>query len=265
VRDRPAAESADTPSCIAAPAPKGIDAWQVIVAESAAAAHWRLRRQHDLADEIGARIRGPVIFIWRSQPALIVTRGQTRWPDFEAAGARLAEMGWPVLVRMSGGGAFPISPGTVQIAMIARHPCMGHSMEAIYSRLGSLIASALAEIDILARFGETPGTFCNGRHDLVVADRKIAGLAQHWRHCADGGRCITASASVLVDADIDEFVRIVDRFNGLCERVIDIRADTITTVRDHCAAAVRSQRNLATEFSFLLAAAARRGIRTRYS
>ncbi len=265
MRDRPAAESADTPTCIATPAPRSIDAWRVIVAESSAAAYCRLRRQHDLADEIGAGIRGPAIFIWRSQPALIVTRGQTRWPGFEAAAARLAEMGWPVLVRMSGGGAFPISPGTVQIAMIARHPCLGHSMEAIYGRLGSLIASALAELDISARFGETPGTFCNGRHDLVVADRKIAGLAQHWRHCADGGRCITASASVLVDADVDEFARIVDRFNGLCERAIDIRSDTVTTVRDHCAAAVQSQRNLATEFSFRLAAAARRDIRTRYS
>ena len=46
-------------------------------------------------------------------------------------------------VRRFGGGAFPIGPGTVQIAVTARYPGLGNSIEAIYDRLGLLIATTL--------------------------------------------------------------------------------------------------------------------------
>ena len=49
-------------------------------------------------------------------------------------------------MRRSGGGAFPIGPGTVQLAMIARYPDRGMSMDGVYDRLGFLIGSALAAI-----------------------------------------------------------------------------------------------------------------------
>ena len=165
-------------------------------------------------------------------------------PDFEAAASRLAGMGWPVLVRRSGGGAFPIGPGTVQIAMIARYPDRGISMDGVYDRLGFLIGSALAEFGIAARVGDTRGAFCDGRHDLVVADRKIAGLAQHWRPCGGGERCVTAAASVLVDADVGELGGIVDWFHAICGQAIDIRPEAMTTVvtaamRLRCHTAIR--------------------------
>ncbi len=153
-------------------------------------------------------------------------------------------MGWPVLVRTSGGGAFPISPGTVQVAMIARYADLGMSMDGVYKRLGLLIYSALAEFGIAARVGDTRGAFCDGRHDLVVADRKIAGLAQHWGVRGRGERCVTGAASVLVDADIDELVEIVDRFHAACGRRIDIRPEAMTTMRHVCDAGALSHRDL---------------------
>jgi octanoyl-[GcvH]:protein N-octanoyltransferase len=160
-----------------------------VVAERPGPAKLGLKREHDIAGEVGAGTRNATIFIWRSQRALIVARGQAQWSKFEAAATRLAREGWPVLVRRSGGGAFPIGPGTVQLAMIARYPDRGMSMDGVYDRLSFLIGSALAEFGIAARVGCTRGAFCDGRHDLVVADRKIAGVAQHWRPCGRGERC----------------------------------------------------------------------------
>ena len=127
------------------------------MAEHAAAAHVGLQREHDIADEVGAGARGPAIFIWRSQRALIVARSQTHWLNFERAATELAETGWPVLARRSGGGAFPIGPGTVQVAMMARYADLGMSMDGVYDRLGLLIGSALAGFGILARVGDTRG------------------------------------------------------------------------------------------------------------
>lgn|GEM_PF-404884 len=232
--------------------------WQVVVAEYAAAAHVGLQREHGIADAVGAGARGPAIFIWRSQRALIVARSQTRWLNFERAATELAETGWPVLTRRSGGGAFPIGPGTVQVAMMARYADLGMAMDGVYDRLGLLIGSALAGFGILAGVGDTPGAFCDGRHDLVVAGRKIAGLAQHWRLCGGGDRCITAAASVLVDADLAELAGIVDRFHAMCEQRIDIRPQALTTVRHNCDAVALSRRDLTAEFLAHLATAANR-------
>lgn len=232
--------------------------WQVIVAEHAAAAHTGLRREHDIADAVGAGVRGPAIFIWRSQPALIVARSQTRWPNFERAAAELAQTGWPVLVRRSGGGAFPIGPGTAQIAIMARYADLGMAMDGVYDRLGLLIGSALAGFGIVAGVGDSPGAFCDGRHDLVVAGRKIAGLAQHWRLCGRGDRCITAAASVLVDADLAELAGIVDRFHVTCGQRIDIRPDALTTVRHNCDRIALSHCDLTAHFLAHLATDANR-------
>lgn len=236
----------------------GAGGWHVVVAERPESAKLGLQREQDIAAEVGARIRDPTIFIWRSQRALIVSRGQTQWSGFEAAAARFALEGWPVLVRRSGGGAFPISPGTVQLAMIARYPDRGMSMDGVYDRLSFLIGSALAEFGIAAGVGATPGAFCDGHHDLVVAGRKIAGLAQHWRLCDRGERCVTAAASVLVDANVGELAGIVDRLHALCGQAIDIRSGAMTTVRESCGAAAVSRRNTSAEFLQHLAAAAAR-------
>jgi octanoyl-[GcvH]:protein N-octanoyltransferase len=240
------------------PSRTDVNGWQIFVAESVEPAHRGLQREHDIADEVGAGARKPAIFIWRSQRALIVARGQTRWSNFEKVAAELTEMGWPVLVRRSGGGAFPICRGTVQIAMMATYADLGMSMDGVYDRLGFLIGSALTDFGIAACVGDTLGAFCDGRHDLIVAGRKIAGLAQHWRLCGGGERFITAAASVLVEADVDELVGIVDRFHAMCGQAIDIRPEAMTTVRHSCNAVAHSHRNLTAEFSTHLAAAAAR-------
>lgn len=236
--------------------------WQIVVAQSTEPAHIGLQREYEIADEIAAGGRGPAIFIWRSQPALIVTRSQTHWPGFAAAAVASAQMGWPVLVRRSGGGTFPIGPGTVQLAMMAKYPGQSLSMDRVYDRLGILIRAALADFCIAALAGDAPGAFCDGRHDLVVDNRKIAGLAQHWRPCGRAERCVTASASVLVGADLDELTQIIDRFHMLCGQTIAIRREAMTTVRDNCNPGASD--NLPEQFATRLAAAGRRAMRSSY-
>lgn len=239
--------------------------WQVIVADTAQPALLGQRQKHAIADEITAGVRAPTIFVWQCQRALIVAHSQTRWPGYGAAAAALTDTGWPVLVRWSGGGAFPIGPGTVQIAMIARYPDHRISMDSIYERLSFLIGSALAEFGVAVRIGGTPGAFCNGRRDLVVGDRKIAGLAQHWRPSDRGQRSVTAEASVLVNADLGELTSVVNRFHAMCGQTTDFRAEAMTTIADSCAAGARSCRDLTAEFLAHFGAVCRRDLQPLYS
>jgi lipoate-protein ligase A len=77
-----------------------------------------LASQHELADGLTSPSSAPVLLVWRSEPALLVSRTETRLPHFENAVADMRAAGWPVVLRKSGGGACPVGPGTVQVSMI---------------------------------------------------------------------------------------------------------------------------------------------------
>lgn len=122
----------------------------------------------------------PILMAWQAPRALIVGRSDARLPGFARAAEELAAEGWPVLVRRSGGSACPVSPGTLQIALVRASAGQGE-IEAGYRTLASVIETLLSGVNVLCEAGERPGAFCPGRYDLGVGPRKFAGLSQHWR------------------------------------------------------------------------------------
>ncbi|SKA29503.1 lipoate--protein ligase family protein [Consotaella salsifontis] len=168
-----------------------------------------LDRQEHLADAIPDEKR-PALLMWRSPPALIVGRGDTRLPRFEAAVEKLAAEGWPVLVRNSGGLACPVSPGTLQIAL-ARRVVPGGTTEALYEELARLLIAALSPYGLEAVAGERPDAFCPGRYDISLKHTKIAGLSQRWRQ-RSGAFDATTAAALIIDGDPSELARITNLF-----------------------------------------------------
>jgi lipoate-protein ligase A len=176
---------------------------------SFASAQSGLRWQHEAASESSAR-GGPLLLAWRSPRALLVGPGDVHLAGLDAASGALAAEGWPVFVRRSGGSACPVCDGTLQIALV-RPVGPGVGIDSAYRELAGLIGRALAGFGLVAEIGERPRSFCPGRFDMAVGGRKVAGLSQHWRPA--GGRMIaTCAASLIVDADADEFIRIVNLF-----------------------------------------------------
>ena len=104
-----------------------------------------LLRQERLADEISCN--RPRLLLWRAPPALIVGRRDTRLPDFADAVDRLVAKGWPVLIRRSGGGACPISRGTLQIAL-ARTVFTGATIDDAYIEMANMIRTVLEIVRI---------------------------------------------------------------------------------------------------------------------
>ena len=70
-----------------------------------------------------------------------------------------------------------------------------------------------------ASYGSINQSFCDGRFNVAVEGRKLAGTAQRWRACSsrDGDWAILAHAIVLVDAAIEDGVAAVNRFYEYCE------------------------------------------------
>jgi lipoate-protein ligase A len=170
-----------------------------------------LARQQELADGLTSSSSTPFLLVWRSDPALLVSRTETRLPHFEGAVADMRAAGWPVVLRKSGGDACPVGPGTVQVSMI--DPILQQTtINGRYAILAELLQATLCRHRVLADIGLVAGAYCPGAYDLAVAGRKIAGMSQRWFRNRCGVRCAVTAASVNVEEAPDEVACVVNRF-----------------------------------------------------
>jgi len=180
--------------------------------------------------------------VWENARCLVVARSDRRLPGFAAAAAALAAAGWPVVVRESGGSAVPQGPGILSLSLAFRPapgtPC---TIESIYDALCRPVEDALARLGVAAARGEVPGAFCDGRYDLAVLGRKIAGTAQRWRAGPAGPSpergAVLAHAVLLVDVPLAEASAAVNRFYAAAGGARRCDTGASITLREALAAA----------------------------
>ena len=180
--------------------------------------------------------------VWENARCLVVARADRRLPRFAEASAALAGEGWPVVVRESGGTAVPHGPGILSLSLAFRPPAGAPcTLESTYDALCAPLEDALAALGLACSRGEVPGAFCDGRYDLAVLGRKLAGTAQRWR-AGPGGPApergaVLAHAVLLVDADRRELAAAIDRFYAAAGSARRALAEASITVREALAAA----------------------------
>jgi lipoate-protein ligase A len=198
-----------------------------------------LARQQGLAGEIN-RTTMPVLMVWRSHQALLVSRTETRLPCFHQACIKLASTGWPVVPRKSGGGACPVGPGTIQVSTIeAAAP--DATMQAKYAFLAGLIHSTLRDFGIDSQIGPVAEAHCPGRFDVAVEGKKIAGISQHWFRNPRGIRCTVTAASINVEEPPERLADLVNRFYRSAESPGHCEANAITNIRCNVRSLVADQ------------------------
>jgi lipoate-protein ligase A len=172
----------------------------------------------------------PRAVLWHGARGLVAPMSYQRHATLEAVRAAFAADGWPVRLRRSGGGVVPQGPGILNLSLA--YPMQGAPgtlAEAVYARLCDVLASALARLDIAAQPRAVEGSFCDGRFNLAVGTRKIAGTAQYWRR---GGarQAVLAHALLLVDADVVELTARANDFEAALGSSRRYRAEVLTTV-----------------------------------
>lgn len=151
-----------------------------------------LDAERALLDEVcgGAREHG--LLLWQPcDRALVMPRRMERLEGFAPASAAVAERGWPVLLRDTGGEPVPQSPGVLNIALsYALGPGDNEQtrIETAYLRLCQPICDWLRERGLDAGVGAVAGSFCDGRYNVTLDGRKLAGTAQRWRRARGDGR-----------------------------------------------------------------------------
>ena len=168
--------------------------------------------QQTVLEEVAAHERGPTALIWTSSRYVGATRLETRLPGFEVAVEASAELGFPVLVRNSGGGAVAANRGSVSFSFTSPVVDLRHGLYERYTEGLDLISSALRRVGVEAEGGEVEGEFCPGAYSVRSGGPwgvKRAGLAQRVTR-----RAARLEALVLVSQ--------TDEIRAVLERVYDL-------------------------------------------
>jgi lipoate-protein ligase A len=247
----------------------GVVRWRILTEESAASPEAAVTRDADLLEAVRAGAEPATARIWGNQRCLVVARADRRLPGFAEASALLARSGWPVVVRESGGTAVPHGPGILSLSLAFRPPAGAPcTLESTYDALCAPIEDALGRLGIEAKRGAVLRAFCDGRYDVAVSGRKLAGTAQRWR-AGPGGPApergaVLAHAVLLVDVDRREVCGAVDRFYVCAGSERRADAEAAITVREALAAAAAPlARAPASELSAAVRDALRAALRAR--
>lgn len=168
------------------------------------------RRLIDRAVEVGA-----VSAVWQPSSSLVVPSSYRRYERFETICERFAARGWPVSMRRSGGGLVPQGPGMVNLSLAWRTSAsMGEAMEAVYASLCRLLIRTLSPFGVVADARVVEGSFCDGRWNLAVEGRKVAGTAQFWQRVSSTEYVVLAHACLLVETELATLVRRANEFEA---------------------------------------------------
>ena len=170
--------------------------------------------QQAILEEVAAGERGPAALIWSASRYVGATRQETRLPGFGEASRSVVELGFPVLVRNSGGGAVAANRGSLSFSLTSPVEDLRHGLYERYAEGVDLVAAALRRTGVAAEGGEVAGEFCPGAYSVRSGGPrgvKHAGLAQRvTRQAARLEALILATETEEIAADLARFYGALD-------------------------------------------------------
>jgi octanoyl-[GcvH]:protein N-octanoyltransferase len=184
---------------------------EILVAEALEEPEDGFGLQQALLEEVASGERGPNALLWTSSRYVGVTRPETRLPGFEEAVKAAEHLGFPVLVRDSGGGTVAANEGSISFSLTFPVEDLRHGLFERYAEGAGLIAAALRRLGVRAEGGVVEGEFCPGAYSVRSGGPrgvKHAGLAQRVTR-----RAARLEALILV-SQTGELVPVLQKFYG---------------------------------------------------
>ena len=156
------------------------------------------------------------VLVWQTNQSLVVPATFARTSGFQPAAERSAQRGWPVALRPTGGGTTPQGPGILNVALALRSDSRARmTIDAAYRAICAPLQDAFAELGLRTTCQAVPGSFCDGRYNIVLNKRKLAGTAQRWRLAVKAaGHHILAHALILHSADVAAVTQAINAFHS---------------------------------------------------
>ena len=137
--------------------------------------------QQAVLEDVSSGAAGPTALIWTSSPYVGATRPETRMQGFPDAAKLAEDLGFPVLVRNSGGGAVAANTGSLSFSLTLPVRDLRHGLFERYAEGVEIVAAALGRVGVAAEGGAVEGEFCPGEYSVRsggLGGVKHAGLAQ---------------------------------------------------------------------------------------
>lgn len=146
----------------------------------------------------------PAVFVWRAlENAVVVPGSWARASGFEAVSGAAAALGWPLLLRSSGGGAVPQGPCTLNLALILPvEP--GTDLADCFGEICLAVSEALRRFEVTTGTGSIDGSLCDGVWNVTAGGRKLAGTAQRWRPAKGRGATALVHAALMMKRPSDD-------------------------------------------------------------
>ena len=154
---------------------------EVLIAEPLSNPEDGFGLQQALLEEVAAGKRGTAALIWSSSCYVGATHLETRLPGFGKAVEEAGKLGFPVLVRNSGGGAVAANEGSISFSLTFPVADIRRGLYERYTEGADLIVAALNRVGVRAEAGAVEGEFCPGEYSVRSGGPggiKVAGLAQ---------------------------------------------------------------------------------------
>ena len=158
------------------------------------------------------------ILFWESHKALAISGRDARLPEAEEAITAVSNSGWPVLTRKSGGSAFPVTSGVLNISILRNYPAgVVHDVDVKYISLTNWLMKALKPLSLSVSVGSTKNAVCDGRYNLMIDGKKFVGTSQQWHRRPDGSSRHLMHCAILVSADTKALVDVVNQFYSIAD------------------------------------------------
>jgi lipoate-protein ligase A len=197
-----------------------------------------LAHEAGMLDRVARRDSDVEILVWTTTSScLVAPRAWAQRPEFDTGRARVEALGMPLLLRQTGGDLAPQGPSVlnVTVAFAASSP---FGVKDAYGRICSPLLAPLRARGVAAYCASVPESFCDGRFNIAVGGRKLAGTAQRWRPRAHGagtdeaGLTVLAHASLFVERDFDRYADAANAFYDGCRLDRRVRAEANVALAD---------------------------------
>ncbi|GLG01435.1 protein ligase [Alicyclobacillus hesperidum subsp. aegles] len=193
----------------------------------------------EIAKQVAQGARRPTVRVWRHAPVqgLVVSRRDVAGANGEFAMAAMADEGWPIFVRSTGGTAVPHGSGMLNMSIIFPRQHEKATTDAYYRLLCQPLIDWFVHLGLSASTGEVPGSYCDGGYNVQVDGKKIVGTAQAWRGGLAGTTSrhpgyVLAHACIAIDLDIGAAISAINRFYGYAGAAIDVQPETASTLEE---------------------------------
>ncbi|MFC4076300.1 lipoate--protein ligase family protein [Salinithrix halophila] len=211
--------------------------WRVIDEPFMASSPLDYAMEEAVGEAVASGEEPATLRIWQGPRALVVAKKDIRTPRALNAALMMSGMEWPVYVRQSGGTAVPHGPGTLNLSLFLPRPKEASwNIDDVYRMLGlPLMRMAKETFGLDSYFGEVPGSFCDGRYNVVIQGKKVVGTSQVWKGGPAGLSSkrpgyILAHATLLVHAEREAAVSALNAFYEMAEGERPVYIDTVATL-----------------------------------